>query len=860
MKKSVKGFSANTVSKDVEMVLSNKIVGGFWESEARDTTKFDNIDIEEKFLVEETSVDYGERDFLEEKNNNQTPKKPKIVTKQALGKLLDKINFLGSNDNNILLDGPVVFPPLLKNLVNISVRKSFALDINLDNVVGKSTQEKLVVVRKLFSKINGFGGASTPSKFAGIIRVLFTSNLSLAQTSKKTEDIKILVNTDLKKPSECSDQAVMVKKIPVGTLAEAVHAALSEFGFVVLIKIQLVGLWQKTVVEFTQSDQADLHRALLYTLLTGTNAHNIWDFIGSVGVKTCVINCHPVTYAWARCTIVCFESADSLNAVIETTPVLKSACFHWSYFGSAVCMMCEKLGHTSLVCASGENFPSDKLPYQALSDADKSRLAAIYAKHSALVAWPVTFGSGSSSPPLSGHNSLVDSGFFSKMKPTLQVSLELNNRFAALEYSLASLTEYVDKLAKRLDSLKPTNQGADIVINKSSSVTISGETVAGAVVFDSLVVSKMEKTLKNLLITVMGLSAKIDNAEFLGAGVAIIMNNSLAHHVSKVEEIPGYLISVRLLFKGKLSVTILGLYTGALSETRFGQAIEINSFIVKALNSSTFVVLDNDFNKNNSKKSASFRFCLDLGLVNSFGAYLLVKAPTWSNSRGVEKTIDYIFVNSSLSLAVADQNVVFISDYFNTNYKAVVVLIGLGGLLDIHLNTGTAVAKLVKSLQSGDASRTNALLNVWLIANNVKALEIQTLMADDASSADIVCCLSRFRKGYCCSKMHESKAMEAAVIRHAIDRKMENFCSDKGHMIRSILDKSFCKVVFNHLVVDNKLVLDSGKACQYAFLQHVDDNAFSDVMNIIGFDEFFQVVKHLPDGEAAGLSGIPNEL
>ncbi|KAG9295099.1 hypothetical protein G9A89_006080 [Geosiphon pyriformis] len=49
--------------------------------------------------------------------------------------------------------------------------------------------------------------------------------------------------------SSCSN-----KKIPVGILAETIHAVFSEFDTVVLIKMQLVGLWQKAVMEFAQSD------------------------------------------------------------------------------------------------------------------------------------------------------------------------------------------------------------------------------------------------------------------------------------------------------------------------------------------------------------------------------------------------------------------------------------------------------------------------------------------------------------------------------------------------------------------------------------------------------------------------------
>ncbi|KAG9286477.1 hypothetical protein G9A89_014643 [Geosiphon pyriformis] len=163
------------------------------------------------------------------------------------------------------------------------------------------------------------------------------------------------------------------------------------------------------------------------------------------------------------------------------------------------------------------------------------------------------------------------------------------------------------------------------------------------------------------------------NKKFLGAGVAIIMNNFLAHHVFKIKEIPSYLISVQLLFKGKLSVVILGLYTSAFAETKFGQACKINFIIVKAANSFTFVVLGGDFNKNRSKKSASFKFCLDLGLVNFFSKHFLV--------------INYIFVSKSLLFVLAGHEVTSVSDFFNTNHNAVLVLVGLSGLLDVWLNS-----------------------------------------------------------------------------------------------------------------------------------------------------------------------------
>ncbi|KAG9290208.1 hypothetical protein G9A89_022184 [Geosiphon pyriformis] len=160
-----------------------------------------------------------------------------------LGKPLEKIDFSGhDNGDDAFLDVLLELPPPLKNLVTVSVRKSFTMDIRLDKVAGKSSQKKLVVVRKLFSKVNGFGKVFTPLKFSEIIHAFFTSEASLAQATEKTKAADILVNTNLKKSTGHSDWAVVVKEISVGTSAEAVQTVLSEFGSVVSIKMQLIKL------------------------------------------------------------------------------------------------------------------------------------------------------------------------------------------------------------------------------------------------------------------------------------------------------------------------------------------------------------------------------------------------------------------------------------------------------------------------------------------------------------------------------------------------------------------------------------------------------------------------------------------
>ncbi|KAG9304026.1 hypothetical protein G9A89_005936 [Geosiphon pyriformis] len=153
-----------------------------------------------------------------------------------------------------------------------------------------------------------------------------------------------------------------------------------------------------------------------------------------------------------------------------------------------------------------------------------------------------------------------------------------------------------------------------------------------------------------------------------------------------VEEIPDWVISMKLLFKGKQSVMILDLYAGVSAKVRFSQTLDVNSSIVKVVNTNTFVVLGGNFNEDSAKKSTSFKFCLNLRLVNSFHKHSLVKVLTWSNFRSIKKVINFIFVNQDMASAIADHRVFSVSKFFDTNYKTVSIAIGLGGLLNFHLS------------------------------------------------------------------------------------------------------------------------------------------------------------------------------
>ncbi|KAG9291955.1 hypothetical protein G9A89_004893 [Geosiphon pyriformis] len=339
--------------------ITAKVLGTrSWGSKTGNTTESESIDIEEKCLVEKTSVDYDDNSTFAGRNPDQTPKSLYVKTKKVLGKPLGVIDYDTVNAEDDVLDDSLLFPPPLpaKLSIQVPVHKSFTLDIDLVVVAGKSSYKKVNFVRRIFLGVNGFGGASTPSKFGGIIQASFTSEKAMMAVVQLANNHGVVINTNLKRPiNNRMNRAIVLKEIPVGTSIETVYAAISEFGVIKSIKMQLVGLWQKAIIKLEDQIQADLlaaewsiligkdtvrvaqanvdkqmwdardeFRALLYILSMDTNAYDLWDFIGLVGWKTCVIECSSVSYVRACCATVCFNSESSLIQAMANIPVIKS--------------------------------------------------------------------------------------------------------------------------------------------------------------------------------------------------------------------------------------------------------------------------------------------------------------------------------------------------------------------------------------------------------------------------------------------------------------------------------------------------------------------------------------------------------
>ncbi|KAG9305883.1 hypothetical protein G9A89_016535 [Geosiphon pyriformis] len=459
----------------------------FWGNEVGSITSSvgNSSDVENmaNMVAKETSyVESGE-----DNNMNKTiPRKTRTQT-YVLRNLLKQLlfNCLSDDNNNVMVFSPhmvlgsnklLPFESYAPEKWNFNFLKSFVFDIKLSAVPGKTVGNKLICVKKNFYHVDGFGGVSTSSKFPGIIRSLFTSEFSMNKAKKLAICENIVVNNILKKVSSHLDKEIVVKEILVDLLKSAVKSVFSKFGKIVSIKIQLIGLWQKALVEFESSKIADLVAvkwsifirkdsvcvtkavndkqlwALLSTLPVGMTAYNLSDLLESYGRRTCFIGHNPSSYVHDRCVIVCFDNEASKLAAIGSVPVFKSVNLQWAGLSLACCAKCKQFGHVS---------------DWVVTDHDWVCLANIYKKKQAPIIRPTSFSGKTwaqvaggfssllgSSSPLSVGLSLGTKSFFGAGSSFNSVNLcgvsGLIDRLAFMEWFLELLTNQVLDIMRKL--------------------------------------------------------------------------------------------------------------------------------------------------------------------------------------------------------------------------------------------------------------------------------------------------------------------------------------------------------------------------------------------------------------------------
>ncbi|KAG9296656.1 hypothetical protein G9A89_009915 [Geosiphon pyriformis] len=639
--------------------------------------------------------------------------------------MAEKTSYIDSNTSET--DDMLLKTPFFKNL-NDDDTKLVLPDFRFNGFNCLSSVKSYVLERHSFKPVRSFTLdmklAIVSEKTNRIIKSFFTSELSLN---------KISVNNNVRKPNSHLNREIIVKEILVDLLKSAVELVFSKFG-----KISIFMRKNSVHVALTIEDKQswvfrDQHRALLYTLPVSITTHDLFDLLDSYGRKTCFIGHNLSSYVYNRCAVVCFADKASKLAAISFVSVFKSQFGHIS----DMCLA----GRISGVCEKWVVTDQDQIHLAGIYKKKQALIAHLVAGGFFFhVASSVFFGVGLFlvaetslfASVLSGNHDLYGCLAF------LECSLELlaNQVFGILKklgfMKLVSLAVVSDISLLVVPVSVVSGLNLDMVLNGVSIISTAPPPVVNNTAIDlssssskilttkvggleskmvalevsvEFVLEKLDclcsglglsinnpvkqddiihwdKEMNNLISVIMNkfngvwiFTSGLDSGH-LDSGVAIIMDISLAKHMCKVSEVLGQLISLKLLFKNKLSVSILELYAAG----------DINFMIAKAINKSTFVILGGNFNKDNSHKCASFKKCLDLGLVNSLSKCSYVNMPTWANSYGMAKTIDFLFIFSNLVNAVVSCNVFNIRKFFDTDYQTMPVSVSLGGLLDMQLN------------------------------------------------------------------------------------------------------------------------------------------------------------------------------
>ncbi|KAG9284012.1 hypothetical protein G9A89_022786 [Geosiphon pyriformis] len=281
-----------------------------------------------------------------------TPKAKRINTGAGFGSPLGSPNF-HMNDNEVVLfprlpislEKKWIDPKIIKTPVKVSIKKSFALDINL-----------LVMEKK-----------------------------SMEMTTSLVKEKVIDINSNLKKQRIRSDRAVVIKKIPIDMSKNMIITAVAKKDSVHVAK---------AVSDHDTWIFRNWFRALLFTLPVGTTVHDLSTLLDKANKKTCTINQSLTIGNRVYYTVVGFESEVDLESAFCTVPVFGSVQLLWARLDLIWCKKCGRFGHSALKCdAFDVAVPAPAVLFKRnASGIDCLQLAKLYVKKNISIFCFIAFG------------------------------------------------------------------------------------------------------------------------------------------------------------------------------------------------------------------------------------------------------------------------------------------------------------------------------------------------------------------------------------------------------------------------------------------------------------------------------------
>ncbi|KAG9287393.1 hypothetical protein G9A89_023765 [Geosiphon pyriformis] len=768
----------------------------------------------------------------------------------------------------------------------VGFKKLLLVDLCVEDVQNFDSKKSFALDVELSAMSDGFGGVSTPSKFPGIIKSFFTSKSSLNKARDLAISEKILVNDEF----ELSDVASMIAaKWLVLMRKDSVRVALAvDNKQMWILRDHYRALLYTLSIDTTAHDLSKLLAS--YDGKTCFIGCNLVSYacdrcavvcFNSKELKNNAIGSLPVfrsvNLRWVGLFLACYAKCDQFGHVSDDC-FKQASIAHPVFFGgktwaqivssfsfyvvslsslNAEAVLGVKTLYTVSVPFNVSSFNDCLASLECSLELVVDQVSNILKKLSFVDSVPL-LSVPYVSPLIASASSVLDlvldmvldgvlvllisllSGvnvIFSDFSPSS--SKVLTTKVCELESKLVALEVSIHLVLVRLD---PLGSGLGInVLAKQKNIVQWHLSLDNMVSFvmETKLCSSVKSWIVNKFDGVRIFTYSMEKS-YLGASVAVIINNFLACYIFKVEEIPRRVILMQLLFKDKLSITVLGLYAGASAGVR-----NLASAVVGYVIGSISGFFDTDHKA--VTVSIGLSGLLD-GYLNSL--HKQTNKNHWKfNIKDADGTKWAKFRNCAASkLLLAEDKLSDAEAY--------------GKIDDIQFSRffGLEIlaAKIVKKFNFGNAVGVDCLIKTWSILDKANVYAITNLVLLDNHLVSIFKHLFLVRKSYRKFKIHESRLAEEMSIRKMIEKQIEKFCSDK--------------MVLNHLMVNDKLVMEPTKVkfmplvlpnlwvCQYAPLDYVRNNTFSGVMHSIGLSKLVLVIGGLPNGKATGLFGILNKL
>jgi hypothetical protein len=308
---------------------------------------------------------------------------------------LDPLNQTSSKSNALDIDLSDINTPHIGNfneeefeVIPVSTRITGIIQAAL--IPGNTFKEKTSFVKEIINEIPEFLSINTSiieekkyvkATFANIDgykkgRILLNRNKIILEELIRPSKEEIAAIRDLK-----AQKKILVKDISIDTSHAAIRTIFEAYGKITACRTSIYGPWKRAEIEFAEEETAlavgklaaipiqrdiariypwneieyieDLRKECtlkLSNLPYGTTGYDIWNYVKSVGGKTCFIPKSPIKMSRKRHAYISFNNTEDKEAIENKQVSIKGYIAQWISDDVKTCFICEEAGHFAVEC------------------------------------------------------------------------------------------------------------------------------------------------------------------------------------------------------------------------------------------------------------------------------------------------------------------------------------------------------------------------------------------------------------------------------------------------------------------------------------------------------------------------------